>query len=44
MATIFGRTEGNILIEFFGKEEFINNFVQVTVTQALSFVLRGEVQ
>ena len=40
----FGRTEGNILIEFFGKEEFVNNFVQVTVTQALSFVLRGEVQ
>lgn len=40
----FGRTEGNILIEFPGKEQYINNFVNVTVTQTLSFVLRGEIQ
>ncbi len=39
-----GRTEGNILIEFPGKPEYINQFVNVTVTQALSFVLRGEIQ
>ena len=40
----FGRTEGNILIEFPGFDQYINQFVNVTVTQALSFVLRGEVQ
>ena len=40
----FGRTEGNILIEFAGSDQLINTFVNVTVTQALSFVLRGEIQ
>lgn len=39
-----GRSEGNILVEFPGKPEYINQFVNVTVTQALSFVLRGVVQ
>jgi tRNA-2-methylthio-N6-dimethylallyladenosine synthase len=39
-----GRTEGNILVEFEGKPEYINQFVDVTITEALSFVLKGKVQ
>ena len=39
-----GRTDGNILTEFPGNASMINTFVDVTVTTALSFVLKGEVQ
>jgi tRNA-2-methylthio-N6-dimethylallyladenosine synthase len=39
-----GRTQGNILVEFSGKPEYINQFVDVTITEALSFVLKGEVR
>ena len=39
-----GRTDGNILMEFKGNPSMINTFVDVTVTTALSFVLKGEVQ
>ena len=39
-----GRTDGNILTEFPGTSSMINTFVDVTVTTALSFVLKGEVQ
>ena len=39
-----GRTDGNILTEFKGNASMINSFVDVTVTTALSFVLKGEVQ
>ncbi len=40
----FGRTQGNVLVEFPGREEYINQFLNVTITEALSFVLRGVVQ
>jgi tRNA-2-methylthio-N6-dimethylallyladenosine synthase len=39
-----GRTQGNILVEFSGKPEYINQFVHVTITETLSFVLKGEVR
>ncbi len=39
-----GRTDGNILTEFSGDVSMINTFVDVTITTALSFVLKGEVQ
>lgn len=39
-----GRTNGNILVEFSGKPEMVNTFVDVTVTEALSFVLKGTVE
>ena len=39
-----GRTDGNILTEFKGDPSMINTFVDVTVTTALSFVLKGEVR
>ena len=38
-----GRSEGNINVEFEGDESLINQFVNVTVTEPLSFVLKGEI-
>ncbi len=39
---IEGRTNGNIIVEFPGSEEFIGQFVNVKITQALTWVLKGE--
>ena len=38
-----GRTGGNINIEFEGNTDLINSFVNVTVTEALSYVLKGKI-
>lgn len=38
-----GRSDGNILVEFPGDDSLINQFVDITVTEALSFVLKGRV-
>ncbi|MCR4925156.1 MAG: tRNA (N6-isopentenyl adenosine(37)-C2)-methylthiotransferase MiaB [Clostridiales bacterium] len=37
-----GRTDGNIIIEFRGSDELINTFVDVRVTEPLTWILRGE--
>ena len=39
----YGRTGGNVLVEFPGDAALVNTFVNVTVTEALSFVLKGTV-
>lgn len=38
-----GRSDGNINVEFEGDDSLINEFVNVTVTEPLSFVLKGEI-
>ena len=39
---INGRTSGNVMIEFDGPDELIGTFCNVTVTEPLTWVLRGE--
>ena len=38
-----GRTQGNIIVEFHGKDELIGTFVNVKITEARNWILRGEV-
>ncbi|MBR6360849.1 MAG: TRAM domain-containing protein, partial [Clostridia bacterium] len=38
---IEGRTEGNIIIEFPGDESLIGKYCNVTVTESLTWILRG---
>jgi tRNA-2-methylthio-N6-dimethylallyladenosine synthase len=38
---IEGRTEGNIIIEFPGDESIIGTYKNVTVTESLTWILRG---
>ena len=37
-----GRTEGNIVIEFPGSDKLVGQFADVTVTQAKTWILYGE--
>lgn len=37
-----GRTDGNVIIEFKGDTDIINKFVDVKVTEPLTWILRGE--
>lgn len=39
---IYGRTSGNIIIEFPAPQSVIGQFVHVTVTQARSWIVSGE--
>ena len=39
---VHGRTEGNIIIEFPAGENIIGKFVDVRVTESLTWILRGE--
>lgn len=38
------RTDGNLIIEFEGGERLIGTFVDVTVTEPLTYVLKGEIK
>ncbi len=40
---IFGRTDNNRVVNFFGSKELIGHFVNIRITDALSHSLRGEV-
>ena len=39
-----GRTEGNLVIEFPGGDSLIGEFVEVVVTEALAWILRGQME
>lgn len=39
-----GRTQGNVVIEFPGEGSLIGSFVDVRVTQALAWILRGQME
>ena len=39
-----GRTQGNVVIEFPGEGSLIGSFVDVQVTQALAWILRGQME
>lgn len=39
-----GRTEGNVVIEFPGQSALIGSFAEVTVTEALAWILRGQLE
>ena len=39
-----GRSSGNISVEFKGDDSLINKFVNVKITEPLSFVLKGEIE
>lgn len=41
---IAAKTDGNLIIEFEGGEELIGSFVEVTVTEPLTFVLKGKLK
>ena len=41
---IEGRTEGNIIIEFPADKSVIGSFREVTVTESLTWILRGELR
>ena len=38
-----GRSGGNISVEFAGDATLVNKFVNVKITEPLSFVLKGEI-
>ena len=38
---LVGRTEGNVIVEFSGDTDLIGSFVEVMVTEARNWILRG---